>query len=292
MYCTKCGSVLSESAKFCSKCGAEISRRVDAVELSSNHVENEVIYKENKPSITRQKKGKKKTVISIVTILVLIALSCSLCMNGSKSEEAEIIDIDSIDILYDNNEYVGKRVRVTGSVNIFDASIMDMKMYGEDSPVELYLEGSEAYEIPDTWCVTVVGIVKINDYDVPYITVEQLEACTDENCEHNEIYYEPSISDAISVTYEDLARYPDTYMGTNICVTGKVLDAMHGDYESNFSMYVNGDTGSLVDVVYDSGLLDHRVLSGDIITVYGIYEGVDDSIIIETPNIRAYYLEY
>lgn len=106
--------------------------------------------------------------------------------------------------------------------------------------------------------------------------------------------YEPSVYDAIAVSYEDLARYPDSYIGKNICVTGEVYDAGHGDYQSTCSMHITKDEYGYwkdsVYVVYETGLLSGRILAGDIITVYGIYEGAEG--FSETPEINAYYIEY
>lgn len=76
-----------------------------------------------------------------------------------------------------------------------------------------------------------------------------------------------------SVTFEQLKRYPADYIGKKIAVFGKVTseDSGRGTKRSrSFRMYMNGEIGQRVDVLYSDE--DGRVMSGDVVSVYGTIE--------------------
>lgn len=101
-------------------------------------------------------------------------------------------------------------------------------------------------------------------------------------------------------TYEQLARYPDTYKGCKIKMTGEVVQVIENwgnsvDLRVNMTQneYFWTDT---VFVRYTKGTNEQRILEDDIITIYGISEGLTtykavlgQSITI--PEITAKYME-
>lgn len=71
------------------------------------------------------------------------------------------------------------------------------------------------------------------------------------------------------ITYDNLARTPDQYMGNKVTFQGKVIQVMEGDDYTQYRLAVdsNYDTVALIEISSDK--LTTRVLENDIITIYG-----------------------
>lgn len=77
------------------------------------------------------------------------------------------------------------------------------------------------------------------------------------------------------ITYKDLARSPETYEGQKVKFTGTVLQVIEGSMTLNGLRLATKD--SYDDVVYCeylTSILDVRLLEDDIITIYGISNGL------------------
>ena len=75
-------------------------------------------------------------------------------------------------------------------------------------------------------------------------------------------------------TYDQLARNPDSYKEKKVLIKGKVLQAETSDTVCYARVAMNSDYNTVIFVTYDSSLLGYRLLEDDIITVYGIAQGV------------------
>lgn len=203
--------------------------------------------------ITSSLKLKNKWIYVIWVIVSLLIMFVGMgMMPDSDSEKATsksgIIEIESVDVLFESDDYVNKTVRVNGSVNYEDASTGVMKMYGRYSDAEVYLQGSEKYEMPESWCATVTGVVKLDEYDMPTIVVKKFKPCTDENCSHNDMSYEEGISFEEKIAactrfsdmnWAEFYQYPDTYDDGEIYyIVGKVI-------------WTDGSGGGLIQLVED-----------------------------------------
>ncbi len=84
-----------------------------------------------------------------------------------------------------------------------------------------------------------------------------------------------SPEDYQSIPYDDLARDPDSYTGHDIKITGKVLQVVEGDTETNLRVATDGNYDDVVMVGFDPAILDgKRVLEDDTVTVCGTYIGI------------------
>lgn len=71
------------------------------------------------------------------------------------------------------------------------------------------------------------------------------------------------------ITYEQLARTPDDYKGKNITLTGKVIQVVEGDDETDLRVAVDGNYDNVVMVGYDPDIMNgSRILENDKITFY------------------------
>lgn len=76
------------------------------------------------------------------------------------------------------------------------------------------------------------------------------------------------------LTYDQMARNPDTYITEKIQISGKVLQAETSDDLCYARVAMNSDYDTVVFVTYDKDLLGYRLLEDDQITVYGTSYGV------------------
>ena len=191
------------------------------------------------------------------------------------SSEPKIIEVESVDILYEESDrYLDKKIKITGPVNISDASVGDMLMYGIEDAVAAYLEGSEEYVLPDTGCATVTGVVKLGEYEEIIIDVEKFKECTNENCSHNDVYYDEGITfeekvDACikfdNMNWSEFYQYPDTYDdGSIYYIVGKVI---HADgVGGGLLRLVDGDNRTIVE--FTTAESEH-IYENEVIALFG-----------------------
>ncbi|MDA2028273.1 hypothetical protein VSY18_04960 [Bacillus albus] len=76
------------------------------------------------------------------------------------------------------------------------------------------------------------------------------------------------------ITYDQLARTPDDFKGKKAKFTGKVLQVMEGQGETQLRIAVNGDYDKVLYIAYKSDILNSRVLEKDNVTVKGKSAGI------------------
>ena len=85
------------------------------------------------------------------------------------------------------------------------------------------------------------------------------------------------ISNAQSVTYDDLARSTDAMEGSYIKVHGQIQQVLEDDtvYQGLISISYD-DNPYYVNILYDlpKQFIDVRLLEGDVVTFYGVSEGL------------------
>ncbi|WP_279235026.1 toxin regulator [Romboutsia faecis] len=76
------------------------------------------------------------------------------------------------------------------------------------------------------------------------------------------------------ITYKQLARTPDDYVGEKVKFKGKVVQVMEGDGETQIRLAVDGNYDNIIYGAYDSSIVSSRVLEDDYITIMGVSEGL------------------
>lgn len=79
---------------------------------------------------------------------------------------------------------------------------------------------------------------------------------------------------ANDITYDQLARTPDDYLGRALQMKGEVVQRIEGDGEIQLRIAINGDYDDILFVAYDPSITEKRVLENDNVTVYGFYCGI------------------
>jgi len=96
-------------------------------------------------------------------------------------------------------------------------------------------------------------------------------------------------------SYEQLARNPDTYTGSKVKFSGKILQVMEGDV-SYLRVAMNSNYDTVIFATYDKDKLSYRLLDDDQVTIYGSslgvysYEAVSGAT-ITIPWINAEYID-
>lgn len=76
------------------------------------------------------------------------------------------------------------------------------------------------------------------------------------------------------ITYDQLARTPDDYIGKKVKLSGEVIQVLEGDGETQLRIAVNSDYDKIIYVAYNSDIISSRVLEDDYITIMGVSFGI------------------
>lgn len=76
------------------------------------------------------------------------------------------------------------------------------------------------------------------------------------------------------VTYGQLARTPNDYIGEKVKFNGEVIQVLEGGGETQIRLAVGGNYDTVIFCAYDSSIVSSRVLEGDNITIMGLSNGL------------------
>jgi predicted nucleic acid-binding Zn-ribbon protein len=76
------------------------------------------------------------------------------------------------------------------------------------------------------------------------------------------------------ITYDQLARTPDSYIAQKVKFRGKVVQVMEGDGTTQIRLAVGDDYDTILFGEFDSSIVPSRVLEDDTITIMGISTGL------------------
>ena len=76
------------------------------------------------------------------------------------------------------------------------------------------------------------------------------------------------------ITYNQLARTPDDYIGEKVKFKGTVIQVIEGDYTTQIRFAVNDDYDTVLFAEYDKSIVSSRILEDDFITIMGTSAGL------------------
>lgn len=85
--------------------------------------------------------------------------------------------------------------------------------------------------------------------------------------------YDDSLYDK-NVTYDQLIRTPDDYVGKKIKIYGKVIQVVESKKEVNLRVAMNNHSETIVLAAYSPGLSKERILEGDTVNMSGTSGGI------------------
>jgi len=221
---------------------------------------------------------KKTWCLSIILIIILLVVGCS---NVSKVDMQKLTD-DNTRLIGENNDLQANVKKLTDE-NI-DLKEKNQNLQNEISTANKRIEDfstlEEKYkalsnsEIDAQLAANELQAEKDRQQKEKLLAEERAKAEAEaakkaaaEEAEANKGY-------ETGITYNQLARTPDDYEGKKVKFTGKVVQMMDGGAEINLRVAVNSDYDLILFVYYPSSLTKTRVLENDIITLYGVSEGL------------------
>ena len=75
------------------------------------------------------------------------------------------------------------------------------------------------------------------------------------------------------ITYDQLARTPDDYLGKKVKFYGKVIQVIENGSTVQIRLAVNDDYDTILLGKYDSSIVSSRIFEDDMITIYGVSVG-------------------
>lgn len=174
------------------------------------------------------------------------------------------------------------------SLNLYELADGEYNLYH----INCALNQSIASELQDDEAVKMYGFV---DYDNTFKVhsfkrIEPSFTMEDVNAARKREYK--------SYGYDSLARNPNLYTGEKVVFTGEVVQVVESGYGLTLRVNVTKTDYSYKDTIYVTGssLGADRVLDGDIITIWGTFDGLKtyESVLgasITIPSIKAHIIE-
>lgn len=221
--------------------------------------------------IYKQPKSKAARVVLTILAAFIIIIGISSMGSGSSTSQSEsngsststsVIqskELESISAIYSgsteagtsiNNDNTGISVTATYS----DGTTEQVTGWSVDNPGELVAS-------------------QTSDFNISYQgkTCSLSIACTT----LDETSYKNSCE---KIPYDDLARTPDNYTGSNVVFEGEVIQVIEGTGNTTYRINVTkGDYGIWDDTVlvyFENDSSSPRILEDDIVTFYGTYGGL------------------
>ncbi|MFJ7727887.1 toxin regulator [Neobacillus sp. NPDC097160] len=76
------------------------------------------------------------------------------------------------------------------------------------------------------------------------------------------------------ITYDQLARTPDDYVGQKAKFSGKVVQVIEGSSTTQIRFAVNKDYDTILFGEFDKSVVSSRILEDDVITIMGVSSGL------------------
>lgn len=207
----------------------------------------------------KQLPTKKKAIIALIALVVVMGIIGSCDGNSSENKDVqESVASTQGSIESSNDETAVEEEQV-------DKSSLE-------STIELYESTDSSSYSEDTYKSFKKALDKAKDVDA------------DEDAAQNEV--DAAQNDLVTAygalkevfkpenyetpAYTDVARNPDSFMGEKISFTGKVLQVIEGDSETDLRIATDGGYDDVVFVGFDPSILGSiHVLEDDSVTVYG-----------------------
>lgn len=218
--------------------------------------------------------------------------STSQALN-TPSEEADIIqaseNVFCMDLIDNRVDYMGKRITTTLPVGRCDEEEKKLtSTYDIGEIIDIYAENYQSINSGEY--VTVTGTVSGDEYDLEIIDAHidsfgksEEEKYNEGKMEYDKIKQEKAIADesafketAESVSYENLARYPDTYESKKVKITVKIREVQKKDSMLFADSYIASMSGNEIAIYDERELKEPKLLEGDTVVIYGYGRGLTE----------------
>ena len=312
MFCQNCGKQIQDGTKYCDGCGAQINtsftpilgsegpekgQNTNPIPEQSNTITNSPVQNDIGNNIiipTPPRKKRLTWIILGVAFAILLLFLLGRCASSSNTSTQNLLSEentqlkdkiseleDTVNDLNSEKETLEKTIRdlnsqideLNGTVNDLNSQIDEYK----NGAASLLIDIKNAYEQED-WQTAVDKATTLHskfngspeDQEAQTIAVEaqqKLDEAAEIAAAEEAAGYETGI------TYDQLARTPDDFKGKKVKFSGKVVQVIEGDGETDLRIAVSGDYDTILYAAYDSSIVSSRVLEDDYITIYGVFWG-------------------
>lgn len=109
----------------------------------------------------------------------------------------------------------------------------------------------------------------LTDYENLLATVEETQGNDEVSDNEAALSIEGTSEYDTGISFEQLSRTPDKYVGSKVKFTGTVLQILEGTDENQGRMSTSGAYDDVIYFGYNPSILDVRLLNNDVITIYG-----------------------
>lgn len=205
---------------------------------------------------------------------------------------SKTVPVESVFCMYliDNRyNYIGKRVTTTLPIGRCDEEEKKLtSTYDIGEFIDIYAENYQSINSGEY--VTVTGTVSGDEYDLEIIDAHidsfgesEEEKYNEEKLEYDNIQQEKAIADesafketAESVSYENLARYPDSYESKKVKITVKIREVQKKDSMLFADSYIASMSGNEIAIYDERELKEPKLLEGDTVIIYGYGKGLTE----------------
>ena len=268
-FCAQCGHEIADGVKFCPECGKGIDAPTPAQQAdptpAPQTIEPQKKGKKAKKDKPEKKGGKGKVIAIIVAVIIVIGM-----IGSCGSEDTESPDTQDAT----QEQTTNTDTSVTPDPEPEPVVVVDKSALETEISEVSALDGSTYTEESFAALTAAIDAAKavVADEDATQDEVDAaLDAINDANAAL-EVPFNPA--DYESVSYKDIARNPDSYIGKMVVFSGNVLQVMESDTEIDLRVATDGGYDDVVLAAYSSDLLDFRVLEDDQIKFYGMCLGL------------------
>lgn len=312
--CVNCNRVFDDNQNFCNQCGAvleavaENNENAESDENSEksnennnnteseddpkyeNAVENEndtacsaddSLKESNNQTDINTAENNKSNTKRTKKYVVTGCLVCSVVMNfafaGTISDySSKISDYSSqiTELSEQNKALQSEKANLQSQYDTLNAENNELKNGASKQLVDI----KNAYESGNWQNVVDLAAKLHQSYNG---TEEDKQAQTMAQTAQNKIAEQKAAEEAkakqgydTGITYEQLARNPDSYVGSKVKFRGKVIQTLEGSGVVNVRIAVNSDYDNIIFGVYDADMVQTRILEDDVVTVYGTSTGL------------------
>lgn len=222
-----------------------------------------------------QGKFNKIARIIITLLFVIIAIAgCSGKGNTSKtssSKESTISSVSSDTTTQEDKEKEAENQKIKDMENKYEPILIDQKDYATMTNEE----GNLANEMISNWD-------KLSDeFKNKYNDSKNVIATSITNYNNKkkeEAAAKKAAEEAVAydtgITYDQLARTPDDYKNKKVKFTGRVIQVMESDKETDLRIAVGDNYDTILFVGYDPSITSTRILENDYVTIKGKSVGI------------------
>ncbi len=230
----------------------------------------------------------KNLIVGVVVFAMLFSSGCSRGTDTSGGTELgaalaeKEVAVSSLQANVDRLE----SARVDLAQQVEDQSKENAKVKGEKTVLELELDGvkTELEGLKTEYAAYKERMKPYEELDTAEAEARKIEA--DRLAAEKKAADEKAAADAAAaaeaeakqgyetgITFSQLARTPDEYVGKKIKLSGKVIQVIEGTSSNNLRIAIDDDYDQVILVEYFPSIVAQRVLEDDMITIYGVSMG-------------------